>query len=57
MHYRVFDLIFRQSQHEDPLDEDAAQDAHRKAYEDRSGQNLSASSMGSAAALEVRIPA
>jgi len=41
-----------QSQHQVPVDEEAVQDAHREAYEKGSGQNLSASSLGSAAALQ-----
>jgi len=41
-----------QGQHQDPVDEDAVQDAHRKAYEEGSGQQLPASSLGSAAALQ-----
>lgn len=43
------------TQYHEPLDEDAVQNAHRQAYEQGSGQNLSASSMGSAAALQVHI--
>ncbi|KAI9460542.1 hypothetical protein BJY52DRAFT_260735 [Lactarius psammicola] len=40
-------------QHQDPLDEDEVQEAHRKVYEDKSEKDLPASSLGSAAALEV----
>ena len=43
-------------QHHEPIDEEEVQNAHRKAYEQGSGQSMSASSMGSAAALQVRIP-
>ncbi|KAH9081696.1 hypothetical protein EDB83DRAFT_2334293 [Lactarius deliciosus] len=39
-------------QHQDPIDEDEVQEAHRKAY-DNSDKDLPASSLGSAAALEV----
>jgi len=39
-------------QHSQPVDEDAVQDAHRQAYEEGSGGNLPAASLGSAAALQ-----
>ncbi|KAI0296250.1 hypothetical protein BC826DRAFT_1006087 [Russula brevipes] len=38
--------------HSDPVDEEAVQNAHRQAYDEGSGRSLSASSMGSAAALQ-----
>jgi len=40
------------SQHQVPVDEEQVQNAHRQAYEEGSGSNLSASSLGSAAALQ-----
>ncbi|KAL0951530.1 hypothetical protein HGRIS_008214 [Hohenbuehelia grisea] len=40
-------------EHEAPIDEDSAQRAHKKAYEEESPGGLSASSIGSAAALQV----
>jgi hypothetical protein len=55
----IYDLtIFHdfKSQHHEPIDEDEVQNAHRKAYEQDSAESMSASSMGSAAALQVRIP-
>ena len=44
-------------QHHEPIDEEEVKDAHRQAYEQGAGQSMSASAMGSAAALQVRIPA
>ena len=44
-------------QHHEPVDEEEVQNAHRQAYEQGAGQSMSASAMGSAAALQVRIPA
>ncbi|KAI0275023.1 hypothetical protein BC834DRAFT_921195 [Gloeopeniophorella convolvens] len=41
------------SQHNEPVDEDDVQDSHRKAYQEDSAGALPASSMGSAAALQV----
>jgi hypothetical protein len=55
----IYDLtVFRdlKSQHHEPIDEDEVQNAHRQAYEQDSAEGMSASSMGSAAALQVRIP-
>lgn len=43
-----------QDQHHEAIDEDAVQDAHRQVYKEGSGGNLPASSLGSAAALQVR---
>ncbi|KAI0308164.1 hypothetical protein B0F90DRAFT_1680642 [Multifurca ochricompacta] len=40
-------------QHHDPIDEGAVQESHRKAYDEGSGRDLPASSLGSAAALQV----
>ncbi|KAH9065786.1 hypothetical protein EDB87DRAFT_888405 [Lactarius vividus] len=40
-------------QHHDDIDEHEVQEAHRKVYEDNSDKDLPASSLGSAAALEV----
>ncbi|EIM92233.1 uncharacterized protein STEHIDRAFT_117290 [Stereum hirsutum FP-91666 SS1] len=40
-------------EHTQPVDEEAAQSAHRQAYHEGSASNLNASSMGSAAALQV----
>jgi len=39
-------------QHNDPIDEEAVQEAHRQVYQHGSGGNLPASSLGSAAALQ-----
>jgi hypothetical protein len=39
--------------HEEPIDEEEVTEAHRKVYSERSTSGMSASSMGSAAALEV----
>ena len=50
-------LIYIQTQHHVPVNEGEVQDAHRQAYEEGSGKSMSASSMGSAAALQVRMPA
>ena len=44
-------------QHHEPVDEEEVKDAHRQAYEQGAGQSMSASAMGSAAALQVRISA
>jgi hypothetical protein len=44
-----------QDQHHEAIDEDAVQDAHHQVYEKGSGGNLPASSLGSAAALQVRL--
>ena len=44
-------------EHHEPIDEEEVQNAHRQAYEQGAGQSMSASAMGSAAALQVRIPA
>jgi hypothetical protein len=55
----IYDLTIScdlKSQHHEPIDEDEVQNAHRKAYEQDSAEGMSASSMGSAAALQVRIP-
>jgi len=41
------------SKHHEPIDEDEATEAHRKVYNQGSTEGLSASSMGSAAALQV----
>ncbi|KAI8981396.1 hypothetical protein BD414DRAFT_582165 [Trametes punicea] len=41
------------SEHEQPIDEEGVQHAHRKAYEEDSASSLSAGSLGSAAALQV----
>jgi len=41
------------SKHEEPIDEKEATEAHRQIYDERSTSGMSASSMGSAAALEV----
>jgi hypothetical protein len=46
-----------QDQHHEAIDEDAVQDAHHQVYEKGSGGNLPASSLGSAAALQVLRPA
>jgi len=40
-------------EHEQPIDEEHVQSAHRAAYQDDSARNLSAGSMGSAAAMQV----
>ncbi|OBZ79509.1 hypothetical protein A0H81_01195 [Grifola frondosa] len=40
-------------EHERPVDEEHVQNAHRKAYQEGSAGDLSASSMGSAAAMQV----
>ncbi|KAI0639583.1 hypothetical protein C8Q77DRAFT_1081928 [Trametes polyzona] len=40
-------------EHEQPIDEEGVQHAHRKAYEEGSAGSLSAGSLGSAAALQV----
>jgi hypothetical protein len=45
-----------QNQHNDAIDEEAVQDAHHQAYERGAGGNLPASSLGSAAALQVCLP-
>lgn len=49
------DLYHFQQAHEDPVDEEHVQDAHREAYQG-DASNLSAGSMGSAAALQVCTP-
>ncbi|KAH9898223.1 hypothetical protein C8Q73DRAFT_684038 [Cubamyces lactineus] len=41
------------SEHEQPIDENGVQHAHRKAYEEGSASSLNAGSLGSAAALQV----
>ncbi|KAA1467999.1 beta-flanking protein [Dentipellis sp. KUC8613] len=41
------------SEHDRPLDEEAVQQSHRQAYHEGSASNMDASSMGSAAALQV----
>ncbi|KAL1951521.1 hypothetical protein VTO73DRAFT_670 [Trametes versicolor] len=41
------------SEHEQPIDEEGVQHAHRKAYEEDSAGSLSAGSLGSAAAMQV----
>ncbi|KAJ3006363.1 hypothetical protein NUW54_g3965 [Trametes sanguinea] len=41
------------SAHEEPIDEEGVQHAHRKAYEEGSAGSLSAGSLGSAAAMQV----
>ncbi|KAI0778357.1 hypothetical protein BD413DRAFT_464936 [Trametes elegans] len=41
------------SEHEQPIDEEGVQHAHRKAYDENSPNSLSASSLGGAAALQV----
>ncbi|KAI0375174.1 hypothetical protein BV20DRAFT_253168 [Pilatotrama ljubarskyi] len=40
-------------EHEQPIDEEGVQHAHRKAYEEGSASSLSAGSLGSAAAMQV----
>ncbi|KAF9040459.1 beta-flanking protein [Hymenopellis radicata] len=45
-------LSDNKSKHEEAVDEEDATKAHKKAYEDGSASHLSASSMGSAAALQ-----
>ncbi|KIM70210.1 hypothetical protein SCLCIDRAFT_512871 [Scleroderma citrinum Foug A] len=42
----------RRDEHEQPIDEGAVQDAHNRAYNQGSGGSLSASSLGSAAAMQ-----
>ncbi|KAJ8488513.1 hypothetical protein ONZ51_g3520 [Trametes cubensis] len=42
-----------QDEHEQPIDEEGVQHAHRKAYEEGSASSLSAGSLGSAAAMQV----
>lgn len=42
-----------QSEHDQPIDEEGVQHAHRKAYEEDSAGSLSAGSLGSAAAMQV----
>lgn len=42
-----------QEEHERPIDEEDVQRAHRKAYNEGSPGSLNASSLGSAAALQV----
>ncbi|KAI0936813.1 hypothetical protein AcV5_004860 [Taiwanofungus camphoratus] len=41
------------AEHEQPIDEQHVQDAHRQAYQEGNSGNLSAGSMGSAAAMQV----
>lgn len=41
------------SKHQEPIDEEEVTEAHRKLYQEKSSDGLSASSMGSAAALQV----
>lgn len=43
-------------EHEEPIDEEHVTNAHKQAYENGNAGSLSAGSMGSAAALQVRIP-
>ena len=40
-------------QHDEPINEEQATEAHRKVYTERSTSGMSASSMGTAAAMEV----
>ncbi|KAI6012483.1 hypothetical protein F5J12DRAFT_766222 [Pisolithus orientalis] len=42
----------RRDEHEEPVDEERVQEAHDRAYNQGSASNMSASSMGSAAALQ-----
>ena len=53
--YTNADLTYThyQDEHEQPIDEGAVQDAHNRAYNQGSGGSLSASSLGSAAAMQV----
>ena len=48
--------IHCQDEHEHPIDEGQVRDAHDRAYNKGSGSNLSANSLGSAAALQVGYP-
>lgn len=45
-----------QQAHEEPVDEEDVQAAHRQAYRDGDAGSLSAGSLGSAAALQVCTP-
>ena len=57
MYLRLNHIPRVKGQHHEPIDEEEVKDAHRQAYEQGAGQSMSASAMGSAAALQVRIPA
>ena len=48
--------IHYQDEHEHPIDEGQVRDAHDRAYNKGSGGNLSANSLGSAAAMQVGYP-
>lgn len=47
------EMTMAQDEHERPIDEEHVQHAHRKAYEEDSAGSLPASSLGSAAAMQV----
>jgi hypothetical protein len=49
------DMYHFQQDHEDPVDEEGVQEAHRQAYHG-DAKGLDAGSMGSAAALQVCMP-
>lgn len=50
-------LTSMQSEHKEPVDEAGVIDAHKAAYQDNNASSLSSSSLGSAAAMQVRISA